>query len=378
MTDFPGRRLLFVVNEAYFFISHRLSIALEAKARGLEVHVATPSSNSAEQIYEAGLIFHPILLNRSGLNPFQELRTLMSLIRLFRRIRPDIVHLVTIKPVIYGGVAARIANVPAVVSAVTGLGSIFTGRGPLWGLLKAMALMAYRLALGHRNSRVIVQNPNDSALLTQAGVIRDRSIILIRGSGVDLSLFRTSPEPTGEPVVVLASRMLWNKGVAEFVEAAGQLKRQGVMARFVLVGDTDLDNPTAISLKQLEDWHRSGTVEWRGHRSDMPDIFAGANLVCLPSYREGLPKVLIEAAACNRAIVATDVPGCREIVRDGENGILVPPRDAKSLAVAMKRLIEDADLRRRMGTRGRQMVEQQFTLKKVVEETLAVYRHLLL
>jgi len=288
------------------------------------------------------------------------------------------VHLVTIKPVIYGGIAARIASVPAVVSALTGLGSVFVSGRSFWGLLRAMVLIAYRFAMGHRNSRVIVQNLDDFAFLTQAGVVTDRSIILIKGSGVDLSLFRTSPEPAGEPIVMLASRMLWDKGVAEFVEAARQLKTQGVKARFVLVGDIDLRNPTAISFRQLENWHQSGMVEWWGHHSDMPDVFAKASLVCLPSYREGLPKALIEAAACGRAIVATDVPGCREIVHDEENGILVPPGDAISLATAMKRLIEDVNLRRRMGTRGRQIVEQQFALEKVVGETLAVYRELLI
>lgn len=370
-------KLIFVVNDASFFLSHRLPLALAARRAGYEVHVATPPHAAAvAQIRLHGFVFHPLPLVRCGMRPWQELRTLMALLRLYRRVRPDIVHHVTVKPVIYGGIAARLAAVPAVVSAVPGLGYLFIAAGPVAALRRAAAILLYRFALRHPGGRVILQNPDDLAMLLQSKVVKPERITLIRGSGVDLADYRPEPEAPGLPMVVLAARMLRDKGIEEFVAAAQRLRAEGMAARFVLVGGADPGNPSAIPPRRLQAWADAGLVEWWGHREDMAAVFAQAHIVCLPSYREGLPKVLLEAAACGRAVVTTDVPGCREAVTHGDNGLLVPARDVAGLAQALRMLLEDADLRKRMGRRGRARAEAEFGVERVVNATLALYRDL--
>ncbi len=378
-------KLLYIVNESYFFMSHRLPIARAARAAGYQVHVAAPEDHvwapegfTVQALSDAGFAFHPIPLSRRGTNPWQEVRTLIALWRLMRGLRPELVHLLTIKPLLYGGLAARLLGVPGVVAAVTGLGQVFVSTGAGAGLLRRLAVMAYRIATGHPNGRVIVQNAGDMETLARSGAVKPERMVLIRGSGVSLSAFAPSPEPAGPPLVILPARMIWEKGVAEFVAAARLLRARGVEARFALIGDSKASNPRAVPEPTLEKWSREGGVEWWGRRTDMARVFAGAHVVCLPStYGEGVPKVLIEAAACGRPIVASDIPGCREITREGENGLLVPPGDVEVLAAALARLIEDPALRRRMGDRGRELVEAGFSEDRVVTATLEVYRALL-
>jgi glycosyltransferase involved in cell wall biosynthesis len=370
-------KLLFVVNDAAFFISHRLSIAIAARNKGFDVHVATPEGLSTDALVQKGFTYHSIPLTRKGGKSWQELNSLSVLISLYRKLKPDIVHHVTIKPIIYGGIAARLTRMPAVVNAVTGLGYVFIARGVKASLLRSAVKFGYRIALGHKNQRIIFQNPDDSMTFLDAGIVSPQDIVLIKGSGVDMSLFTPLPEALGSATVILASRMLWDKGVEEFVNAAGSLQKKGVKAKFVLVGDTDPGNPAAVPETQLKAWKSSGVVEWWGKHNDMPDVFARAHIVCLPSYREGLPKVLIEAAACGRAIVTTDTPGCKEIVRHGENGLLVPVRDSKALADALQIMIENPALRVKMGARGREIAVAEFSQEQVIKETLSVYHELL-
>lgn len=371
-------RLLFVVNDPSFFLSHRLPLALAARRAGADVHVATQSGPAAEQIAAEGLPFHGVPINRSGVGLLGELQSLLALIRLYRAVRPDIVHHVTIKPVLYGSIAARLARTPGVVNAITGLGYVFAAKGTRAELLRALVKRMYKSAFDHPRNRVIFQNPDDRSRFLAAGLLRECTAVLIRGSGVSLEHFPLTREQKSAPVVILASRMLWHKGVGEFVEAARRLRNAHVGARFVLVGDTDSGNPSAIPRSQLEMWHAEGVIEWWGHRNDMPRVFAQSHIVCLASeYGEGVPKVLIEAAASGRPIVTTDSPGCREIVRHGVNGLLVPIRDTARLAGAIHQLIEAPKLRREMGLRGREIVEAEFSVEQVVRETLAVYRELL-
>jgi len=378
-------KLLYIVNESYFFMSHRLPIARAALGAGYEVHVAAPEDHvwaprgfTVEALRDAGFAFHPIPLSRRGTNPWQELKTLIALWRLLAELRPELVHLLTIKPLLYGGLAARLLRVPAVVAAVTGLGQVFVATGVRAGLLRRLAVAAYRVATGHPNGRVIVQNAGDLETLRRSGAVVPGRLVLIRGSGVSLRTFTPEPEPSGPPLVILPARMIWEKGMAEFVAAARSLRARGVTARFALVGDSQASNPRAVPEATLQQWSEEGVVEWWGRRTDMPRVFAEAHVVCLPStYGEGVPKVLIEAAACARPIVACDIPGCREIVHDGENGILVPPGDTEALAAALARLIEEPALRRRMGVRGREVVEAGFTEEQVAAATLEVYRALL-
>lgn len=369
-------KLLFLVTEDWYFCSHRLPLACAARDAGFDVAVATRVTAHGERIRSAGLRLIPITLRRSSRNPWNELQAIREIAAIYRGEKPDIVHHVALKPVLYGSLAAKIAGVPHTVNALAGMGYVFTSQNASARLLRPWIILAFRFLL--RNSRVILQNPDDRDTLVSAGILNENQAVLIRGSGVDTDAFRYTPEPdTGTPLIVLPARMLWDKGVGEFIAAAEMLRKEGIVASFVLAGERDADNPAAISLEQLQQWHATGTVTWLGKQEDMPALLALSHIVCLPSYREGLPKALLEAASSGRAIVATDVPGCREAVRHGENGLLVPPRDSTALANALRRLIEDAALRRRFGEYGRAMAEREFSIGQVSAETLALYRGLL-
>lgn len=373
-----GRRpkLLFLVTEDWYFCSHRLPLACAAQDAGFDVAVATRVTAHGDRIRSAGLHLIPIALRRSGRNPWHELRAIYEIAAIYLREKPDIVHHVALKPVLYGSLAAKIAGVPHTVNALAGMGYVFTSQKTSARLLRPWVTLAFRFLL--KNTRVILQNPDDRDALLSGGILRKEQVTLIRGSGVDTDIFRHTPEPDSvPPLIVLPARMLWDKGVDEFVAAAEILHNEGITARFALAGERDADNPAAIPLEQLQAWHAAGTVTWLGKQEDMPALLARSHIVCLPSYREGLPKALLEAASCGRAIVATDVPGCREAVRHGENGLLVPPRDSTALANALRRLIEDAALRRRFGEYGRAMAEREFSIGQVSAETLALYRGLL-
>lgn len=369
-------RLLIVVNNPDFFLSHRLPIGLKALADGYEVHVASPDSPSVSILRQHGFIHHAIPLSRSGSKPLQELRSIVALVRLYKHVAPKIVHHVTIKPVLYGTLAARLSRVPAVVNAFSGLGFIFIQKGVAAAGRRAMVNLAYRLILRHPQQVAIFQNQDDRAKAHESKWIRPGESILIRGSGVDLNLFRADPEPEGAPLIVLPARMLWDKGVREFVEAAAMLKARGVAARFALVGAHDAGNPASATAEWLTKQQNDGVVEWWGYRADMHTVFAQSHVVCLPSYREGLPKALLEAAAAGRAIVTTDVPGCREVITHGQGGYLVPWGRSGELAEALQRLITDTPLRVRMGQANRVLAQAEYGIERIVTETLEVYDRL--
>lgn len=365
--------LLIVGNDAKYFLSHRLPIAEAARAEGYEVHVATPPGPSVEEIKLRQFVHHTLFFSRSGTNPIHETKALCCLVKLFWRIRPDIVHLVTIKPVLYGGIAARLSPVGGVLAAVPGLGFIFMATSTRVRFLRAVVTMMYRLALGKRNLVAVFQNPDDQQALIDLGAITAARSARIRGSGVNLAEFRYQPEHTGVPVVTFAARLLRDKGVGEFVQAASLLLKRGVNARFRLVGDLDAGNPTSVSARELNEWVMGGIVEWSGYSSNMADVMAASNLVVLPSYREGLPKVLIEAAASGRAVITTDVPGCRDAIEPDVTGLLVPVKAVGQLADAIQRLLDDENCRMAMGRAGRAMAERAFSIESVVEKHLEIY-----
>jgi len=371
------KKILFLVNELDFFLSHRLPIARAAKESGFEVHVAGPVSGSVGRVTAAGFIFHHIPMTRSGAGLFREAGTLLAIYRLIRALRPDLLHNVALKAVLYGSLAARLARTEVVVNALTGLGYLFIARDFKRRLLRRGVMLGLKVAFRQRRHRLILQNHDDPQVFLEASVVKREEIAVIRGSGVDLSLFTPGLKPPGRLRVLLVSRMLWDKGVGEFVAAAREHRLRGGGAEFVLVGDSDPGNPASVPVAQLEAWAREGVVSWLGHRSDVARLLADAHIVCLPSYREGLPKVLIEAAACGCAMVASDVPGCREIVRHGENGLLVPVRDGLALAEAVLTLAGDAQLRKRMAEQGRRLAEREFSVERVVGETLSLYGELL-
>lgn len=372
-----NKKLLFFVTEDWFFCSHFLDRAVAARAAGYEVVVATQCHRHGERIAACGLRLAPLRMRRKSMNPFGELRLIGDLCRLYRQEKPDIVHHVAVKPIVYGTLAAKIVGVPAIVNAPVGMGYVFSSTHWRAWLLRPLLLLAYRWLMNPPHGVTIFENPDDLGYFADLGIVDRARSFLIRGAGVDTRCFVPAPEPQGPPLVVLAARMLWDKGVGEFVEAARLLRKQGIQGRFALVGAPDTGNPAAIRPGQLEAWRDEGDVEWWGHRDDMPAVFAQAHIVCLPSYREGLPKVLIEAAAAGKPLVATDVPGCREVVRHGENGMLVPARDAPALAEALAWLLDKPSLRQQMGAQGRKLAEEEFSVESVIAATLAVYRKLL-
>ncbi|UXY14473.1 glycosyltransferase family 4 protein [Chitiniphilus purpureus] len=368
--------IVFFVSEDWYFCSHRLPVARAARDAGMRVTVVTQVDRHAERIAAEGFALVPFPMRRAGMNPWHELRLLWRLVAVYRRLQPDLVHQVAVKPVIYGSIAAWVTGVPAVVNALAGLGFVFASESWQARLLRWPVKALFKWALSRPGGRLILQNEDDAALFRQAGLAPSGAIRLIRGSGVDPQVYPALPPAPGVPVVMLPARLLRDKGVYEFVDAARLLRQRGIAARFALVGDPDRENPAAVSAEQCAAWVAEGVVEAWGWQSDMVAALGQSTLVCLPSYREGLPKSLLEAASCARAIVTTDVPGCREVVEDGVNGLLVPVRSVRPLADAIERLLQDSALRQRMAEQGRQRVLARYAESIVVRQTLAIYQEL--
>jgi len=365
-------KLLYLVTEDWYFCSHRLGLARAAVNAGFQVSVVTRVSEHRATIEKAGIKVIPVAIARSSLNPFPDLLIILRLIALYRRERPDIVQHVALKPVLYGTIAARISGVRTIVNALAGMGWLFASNDIGKRRLPA-AVLGWILRPVLRCSRVIVQNPEDAALVRQwTGSIP----ALIRGVGVNCELFTPIAPPSDVCLIVLPARMLKDKGVFEFVEAAVGVHALGLKARFALVGAPDQANRASIDIAQLQKWRQEGAVEWWGQQQDMAAVYAQAHIVCLPSYREGLPKALLEAAATGLPIVTTDVPGCREIVKDDYNGILVPARDVSALVKALTRLIAEPNTRKLMGIRGRLRACREFSEEQTISEMIKIYRTL--
>lgn len=364
------KAILFVVNELDFFISHRLPVAIAARDAGFDVHVGAPGSGPDSRISSAGLTLHRLSFRRNQKNPIAEAMAVANLASLMRRIKPDVVHLVTARAIVTGSLAARFARVRLKVAAITGLGYAFTSSNIL---VRNLVSFLLRFSLSGKNTRVIVQNNDDLAQLISLGIVKMEQCSLIPGSGISLQEYAFVPEPEGSPVVVFAARLLRDKGIVEFVEAAQILRDRGVEARFKVVGSPDPNNPTSVSDQQIAQWKEAGVVEFAGRSDNVAKEFQSANIVALPSYREGMPRTLLEASSCGRAIVTTDVPGCREAIVNNETGLLVPARDARALAEALAVLVQDADLRKKMGAAGRKLAEQRYDIRHVVDVHLNIY-----
>src|SRR5215471_4775206 len=368
-------KLMYVIGEDWFFYSHFFERAQAARDAGYDVVVMTRERAHGEKIRAAGIRLLPVNFSRRSINPFNEFLSLVRIFLAYRRERPDVLHHVATKAIFYGSMAALFfRRKPAIVNAPVGMGYVFSSRDRLARLLRPCLRLGYRLLLNPRRSRVIFENPDNAAYFIENGVVRPTETVVIRGAGIDVRKFQPVSSPPVPPVVALVARMLRDKGVYEFVEAAHRLHDAGVAARFVLVGDPDAENPASIPLEQLRSWHRQKGVEWWGWRENMISTWHQVHVACLPSsYGEGLPKALLEAAACGLPIVTTDAVGCREVVQYGDNGLLVPVGDAQALADALRTLILDADLRTRMGQRSRARAEQEFSSERVIGETLQVY-----
>ena len=364
---------MFVVTEDWYFVSHRLGLAKAAKKAGFEVSIAARVGGHRDVIEKSGLTLHNINFDRSGVGPLREVSTIANLIKLYRQERPDIVHHVAMKPVVYGSIAARVAGIKFVVNALGGLGFAFRSTGWRASAMKNVIRPLLKRALSGGNSRLILQNEDDRRMLTEMKLIDGDKTRLIKGAGINLETYPKADCLYQPPLVVLPARLLKDKGVGEFVAAAKALREEGCLARFALVGEPDPANPASFSKNDIEQWKSSGEVECWGWRKDMPNVFAQAQIVCLPSYHEGLPKALLEAAASHCAMVATDIPGCRPIVKHGETGWLVRPRDVESLKLALREAIERPDLRQKFAAAAYDNIKKEFTLERVVAQTLAIY-----
>jgi glycosyltransferase involved in cell wall biosynthesis len=376
--EYRRSHLLYFVTEDWFFCSHFMERAIAAQRVGYDVTVLTHIKDFEDEIRAAGLSLIPIDIRRRSLNPIREIATILQVARVYRRERPQLIHQFALKPIIYGTIAAHLTGIKRCVNAPLGMGFVFSSSSLLARMLRPVLQLTLRVLLNPPGSKVVFENSDDYEEAIRDGLVRRQTAVLIRGAGVDTVHFQPSKEPPGVPKVVLVSRMLWEKGVGDLVEAARRLRKRGMAARFLLVGAPDPENPAAISLAQLRSWHKSGVVEWLGHRMDIAEILSDCHIFCLPSgYREGLPKSILEALAAGLPVVTTDVPGCREAVRHGDNGLLVPSRDPEALADALARLIQDPSLRRRMGIRGRLRAEREFNSPLVCDANLALYRELL-
>lgn len=370
-------RILYVVTEDWYFLSHRLPMARAAKAAGYEVHVAARIKDGRAGIEKEGFTAHALHWNRGSLSIRDSLSTIRELRRLFRRLKPDIIHNVALKPVVLGSVANLGLGGAAVVNSLTGLGALFVDGSGSSKLTRRAVEFALRHLLARARSRTVVQNPEDRQFLCDLGVPAE-TISVISGSGVDLVALPVLPDPQPPVTAAFVGRMLRHKGVMTLVEAYKLLTERGVKLRLILAGDCDKENHGSLAPEQLREFASAYGIQWLGHVSDIREVWREAHFAVQPSRGgEGLPKSLLEAAACGRAMIATDVPGCREIAIDGKTALTVPVDDAEALADAMARLAEDAAMRERFGKAARKLVETEFSADAIGHQTAALYDRLI-
>ena len=368
-----AKRLIYIVSEDWVFVSHRLTLAKQAIKDGYDVTAITNISNHEDVLLSAGLKVFNINFHRSFKRPFSDVHSIYQLIKLFRLLKPEVIHNIGLKISLISSIAAFIARVPVVINAYTGLGYVFSSNDMLARVIRLLLNSPLKY-LNHRASTwVVFQNEDDEALFENSNLINKERTLLIKGSGVDVNEFPFSDELPGQLKVMLASRLLWDKGVGEFIEASRQLKISYPEVTFVLVGDVDEQNPLSLTKEIIDSWVNEGFIEWWGHKQNMPEVLKLAHIVALPSYREGLPKVLLEAASIGRALVATDAPGCREIVRDGVNGFLVQAKESKYLAEVIEKLILNKELRTQMGLKSREIIETELSSEIINKQFIELY-----
>lgn len=371
-------KVVLFANTEWYLFNFRRSLAAALRQAGHEVLLVSPPGPYGERLQALGFRWIAAPMERRSLNPLRELALVNWLRRLLAREKVDLVHGFTIKCAVYGSLAARAAGVPARVNAVAGMGYVFSSGDLRARALRPVVRGLLRLALGGNAARLVLQNPDDVALFERARLVDPARIRLIPGSGVDCARFAPGEARAGGPFrVVLPARMLWDKGVDDYVTASRLLRSQGRAVDFLLAGDPDPGNPASVPAATLQAWVAEDGVQWLGHVADMPALFHTVDAVVLPSYREGLPKGLIEAGACGLPLVTSDVPGCREVVTDGVDGLLVPVKDPAALAAAIARLQDDPALRARLGAAARAKALAQFDERLVIARTLAVYEELL-
>ncbi len=368
--------ILFVVNNLDFFISHRLNIAKEAKKNGFKVHLAVEKrKNDFEKIeLLKDFYVHNYFISRSSQNIFYEIYTFLSLYKLIRKVNPKIIHLITIKPIIYGGIISNFLNIPFKVISVTGMGYVFINKKKIKiKILKYLIVKILKISLNHNNQKIIFQNKSDINEFSKITKINKNNIILIPGSGVDLILFKNLPENPKNNLVIMVSRLLKDKGIFEFIEASNIIIKKNLKARFWVIGELDNSNPASLTKEDVKYLKRNSRVRFFGFRKDIHRLYSYSNIAVLPSYREGFPKSLIEASASGRPIITTNVPGCRDAIIDNETGILVKARDSFELSFAIEKLLNNKFLRTKMGNKGRIHAEKTFNISEVVNQHMKIY-----
>ena len=370
------KKLLFLVHVDWGFICHRLPIAIEAQKKGYEVHIAAGITDKKEELLSYGFLVHDLPIKRSSINLFSEMKLLKSIYSLVKETRPDVIHLVTIKPVIYGGLISRILKVKNVVAAIPGLGSIFTNSDWKAKLIKPIISQLYKQSLSHPNMAIIFQNESNRSIIETITNIDRNKTYLIPGSGIDLAKYKPNSKKDNKKITItMASRLLYSKGVLEFIEASKAVKHNHVV--FQLAGTPDPDNRYSVSEADFEEWKTKDHVKILGHIEDIPSLLEQSDIFILPSYYgEGLSKALIEAAACGLAVITTDMPGCRDAIIPNVTGLLIPPRDTTALVSAIEKLVNDDDLRKNMGDAGRKLAEERYSIEQVVATHLAIYQKL--
>jgi glycosyltransferase involved in cell wall biosynthesis len=369
-------RILYVVTEDWYFLSHRLPMACAAKVADYQVHVATRFKDSKTAIEAEGFVPHELSWSRGSLSPLGSLKAVFELRRLLRELKPDILHNVSLKPVLLGSTASLGLSAIAVVNSLTGLGTLFIGEAQVSGLARKGVRYALSRLLRRAQSRTVVQNPEDRAFVIDLGVAPE-TVLLIPGSGVDTKKLVALPEPPPPVTAAYVGRMLADKGVLTLIDAFSRLGKRGVQLQLLLAGDCDKENPGSLAPEQLREFASLYGIHWLGHVADIREVWARAHFAVLASRREGLPKSLLEAAACGRAMVATDAPGCREIAIEGKTALTVPVDDAAALADAMAKLAGDAAMRQRFGANARALVESKFSAEAIGREIVALYNSLI-
>ncbi len=376
-------KVALVANSSWYLFNFRLSFLEGLREEGFDIVLAAPEDEFSDRLRSAGFRFHAVPLDRKGMNPFRDLLALARLAKVFRQERPGIVHNHTVKCVLYGSLASVLAfpfgGGPAVVNSITGLGHLFLTQSLPVRVVRFFLVALYRVVARWPRVHFLFQNPDDLEVFSRFGITVPGKFTLVRGSGISLRKFQppASESASGPVRVLFASRLLKEKGLYELRQAGLLLQKRGVSCEIVIAGSLDEGNPSSISMQELQQWQGEGWMRWLGHVDSMDQLYREVQICVLPSWREGLPRSLLEAAAAARAIVATDVPGCREVVEHGQTGMLVPARSPEALAQAIERLCRDPALRQRLGIRARQLAEKEFSQEKVLSSTTGIYRRLL-
>jgi glycosyltransferase involved in cell wall biosynthesis len=364
---------LYIINVDWFFISHFLPVGQEAIKKGYDVHIACGITDKKKFLEDLGFIVHPLDISRSGDTIIKEFKTIIQMHRLMKVLKPNIVEFLTIKPVLYGGILSRFMTIPKKVFYITGLGYVFIAKGLKNSIIRNIVKFLYKFAIAGKTNSIITENIFDKELINSLKAVDEKQINIIRGAGVDLTQYHYFKEVSENIKISMACRLLKDKGVFEYIEAAKIIKSKCINVDFELYGDIDLDNPSSLTNKDIELIKQDGFVKVFGFSGNIAKVFANTNIVVLSSYREGLPKVLIEAAACGRAVVTTDVPGCRDAIESNITGLLCKVKDANSLSEEIEKLIQNKELRINMGKAGRKLAEREFNIKKVVKKHFETY-----